>query len=731
MYRTSIEGKALMANRALANTLGYASVEEYLREMNDSAHQVWVNPEQRAEYISLLDKQDIIQGYECQMKKKDGTPIWVSLNARIVRDEAGNKIYSEGFTEEITNRKNAESELKRQNQLFDSLINNLSIGVFMVDAPTGKPLIANKSALQLLGRGILPDTNKQNLAEVYKAFKDKTNQPYPVDEMPIVRGMYGEYSHIDDMIVDRPDGTKTHLQIFGSPVKDDEGNVWASLVSFEDITNRKQAEQALKESEAKYRTLADNTEDIINRFDRNYKHLYASPSAFKLTGIKHQDYIGKSHRDLGFPTENCDLWEKSIQSVFDSGKSNNILVEFEGKTGKVYLDWLLSPEFDSENNIISVLGHVRDITEIMKIEQALKYSKQQYEHLFEFSGASMIIQDIEGKYLMVNKTAAQHFGLPDSEIIGKSIFDFFPAELALNYYNQNKILIETDGHKEYEDSFELNGKLKTFFIIDQCLKDENGKNYALLSSSIDITERKLVEEELKSSREELRNFSTYLLKVRENERADITLEIHDSIAQFLVALKVEMGLYLKKMSNGIDVVKTEEVKAKMEQLVSKVEITLKSARMIMNGLRPEQLELLGLVEATEVHLHNFEEIHHIKCYFENSVSEPITHQEQSIVLFRILQESFTNIIKHANANTVTVKLTKLESNLMLEVIDNGVGFDEKCMFKPDSYGLISMREQVKRLNGIFTISSQIGKGTLVHVEIPYKELKKSKTLIGK
>ena len=176
IYRTSIDGKALMANSALATMLGYASPEEYLREMNDAAHQVWFSPEQRDEYISLLEKQDIIKGYECQMKKKDGTPVWVSTNAKIVRDEAGNKIYSEGFTEEITNRKKIETELKHQNQLFDSLINNLSIGVFMVESPTGKPLIANKSALHLLGRGILPDASKQNLAEVYKAFKNNTNQ---------------------------------------------------------------------------------------------------------------------------------------------------------------------------------------------------------------------------------------------------------------------------------------------------------------------------------------------------------------------------------------------------------------------------------------------------------------------------------------------------------------------------------------------------------------------------
>ena len=97
------------------------------------------------------------------------------------------------------------------------------MGVFMVEAPSGKPLIANDAALTLLGRGVLPDTTRQNLADVYKAFKNNTNNPYPVDEMPIVRGMMGEHVHIDDMVVVRPDGTQTLLEIFGSPVKNDNG----------------------------------------------------------------------------------------------------------------------------------------------------------------------------------------------------------------------------------------------------------------------------------------------------------------------------------------------------------------------------------------------------------------------------------------------------------------------------------------------------------------------------
>ena len=133
MYRTSIEGRSLMANPALATMLGYNSTDEYLMEMNDSANQVWFDGSQRSKYISLLEKHNIIKGYECQLKQKNGNPIWVSLNAKMVQDENGNNIYSEGFIEEINERKKAEFELiaakekaEESNNLKTAFLNNIS-----------------------------------------------------------------------------------------------------------------------------------------------------------------------------------------------------------------------------------------------------------------------------------------------------------------------------------------------------------------------------------------------------------------------------------------------------------------------------------------------------------------------------------------------------------------------------------------------------------------------------
>ncbi len=151
---------------------------------------------------------------------------------------------------DITAQKETETYLEHQNQLMNTLLDNIQLGVFMVSYPTGKPLLANKRAIELLGRGIMDNVDKTTLSEVYQAFKYGTDELYPPHEMPIVKGLNGETHAIDDMVVVHPDGTKILLEVFGSPVKDSMGNIIASIVSFSDITDRKknelQLQQALK-----------------------------------------------------------------------------------------------------------------------------------------------------------------------------------------------------------------------------------------------------------------------------------------------------------------------------------------------------------------------------------------------------------------------------------------------------------------------------------------------------
>ncbi len=150
---------------------------------------------------------------------------------------------SEELDKAETDRKYTEDALVEQNRLMSVLLNNLRVGVFMVEAPSGRPLLANRAAKDLLGRGIVKGSLGDNLAEVYEAYQLGTDDLYPVDQMPIFKGLQGSSHTVDDMVVVHPDGKKVLLEVFGSPVRDMRGNVIASLVSFSDITERKKTEE--------------------------------------------------------------------------------------------------------------------------------------------------------------------------------------------------------------------------------------------------------------------------------------------------------------------------------------------------------------------------------------------------------------------------------------------------------------------------------------------------------
>jgi signal transduction histidine kinase len=242
-----------------------------------------------------------------------------------------------------------------------------------------------------------------------------------------------------------------------------------------------------------------------------------------------------------------------------------------------------------------------------------------------------------------------------------------------------------------------------------------------IGDSIDknISERKQAEEALKESKEQLRNFASNLQLVREDERTNLAREIHDSLAQYMVALKMDIGMYKKKLSKANEAIPAAEVIVEMDKLIVQVDNANKTARMIMNGLRPEQLELLGFVAAAEVHINDFMETHHINCLFKNGTRELIIDKEPALALFRILQESFNNVLKHSMANHITVTLASLNGNLEMEIVDDGVGFDVNHNGRTDSYGIVGMKERANLLGGNFEITSKVGKGTKVRVEIPY------------
>ena len=266
---------------------------------------------------------------------------------------------------EIKDRKQAEENLESQHQLMDTLLNNLQVGVFMVEAPSGRPLIANRRAIELLGRGIMDSANKTNLAEIYRAYKYGTDEIFPKDELPIILGLTGKSHSVDDLEVIHPCGDRILLEVAGSPVRDSKGQVIASLVSFSDITSRKRMEKALQDSEQNMASVLNNTQDCVVRIDKNLRYIFANPIMYKMTGLSVEKFLGKTNEELGMPEELCSFWKEKHEAVFSSGKPITFEFNFSTVTnGERIFQAIVTPEFNKDDNVETIISFIRDITDL-------------------------------------------------------------------------------------------------------------------------------------------------------------------------------------------------------------------------------------------------------------------------------------------------------------------------------------------------------------------------------
>ena len=237
----------------------------------------------------------------------------------------------------------------------------------------------------------------------------------------------------------------------------------------------------------------------------------------------------------------------------------------------------------------------------------------------------------------------------------------------------------------------------------------------------DITEGKQVEEELKSSREQLRNLSAHLQSIMEKERMNIAREIHDELGQALTVLKMDL-FWLNNQLPKDQKLLFEKTKS-MSELIDK---TVKTVQRISAELRPGLLDDLGLAAAIEWQAEEFQKRTGIKCEVILDPVDIILDQDISTAVFRIFQEALMNVFRHANATNVEVSLDEKADKILLKVKDNGKGITEKQISNPESFGLIGIRERVHLLGGYVKIIGIRDKGTTITVTIPLN--KNGKTL---
>jgi signal transduction histidine kinase len=230
--------------------------------------------------------------------------------------------------------------------------------------------------------------------------------------------------------------------------------------------------------------------------------------------------------------------------------------------------------------------------------------------------------------------------------------------------------------------------------------------------AIDVTPQKRAEQELRASREELRELSSHQARVREDERATIAREIHDDIGSTLTGVKFELA-WLKGRRAG-----DAELARHFDQMDHLVDAVIASSTRIMHNLRPGILDE-GIVAALDWQARTFSQRTGVPCVFVSSHDDIALGADSAVDVFRVCQEALNNIAKHAAASRVDVNLVAGDGELVLEVVDDGRGVASVDMAKRGHFGLRGMRERALALGGAVDVARRAHGGTAVTLRIPF------------
>jgi PAS domain S-box-containing protein len=348
-----------------------------------------------------------------------------------------------------------------------------------------------------------------------------------------------------------------------------------------------------------------------------------------------------------------------------------------------------------------------------KMEEELLSSEEKYRLLAEQSDVGVGFYSPEGMILYFNTQALKNMGGKAEDYIGKSLIEVFGKKEGTRFINRIREEIRLNKSLVFEDYFESPTGKYWFSSSHSVVCNSKGEVIGVQVVSHDISERKLFEEKLNQATLELRELTRHLLDVREEERTLIARDLHDDLGQKLTALNMDISWLKSRIG-----VQSRTVENKFHQMSLLISGTIESIQKLSYGLRPSILDDLGLIPAIEWQTRDFGKASGIKTKFFQSPQNLSFNGKISLVVFRIVQETLTNVARHSGATRVVVRLNFEDNLLEVSIKDNGKGIDQKEIESSKSFGLIGMRERVSAIGGELKITSSKGEGTIVALSVP-------------
>ena len=472
----------------------------------------------------------------------DGSIGWQEWTDQVVRDEAGQVVEFQSVGRDITERKRAEEALRESEERLRAIVDNAPFGAHLYELESDERLVfvgANRSADQILG----VDHQQFIGKTIEEAFPPLVETEIPDAYRRVAAS--GESFQMNQVDYDEA-GISGAFEIHAFKTGEQR-----MAVFFRDITERKQAEEALQISEDRYRRLAENAPDIIFRYVLSPvpKLEYINPAVEMISGYTTEECYADPLLMLNMAhPEDAYLMAELMQSLGPLDKP--VIMRWIGKDGVVrWMESRIVPVYDESKQLVAVEGLTRDITERKLAEGELRKEKERAQGYLDIAGVLFIALDAQGRVTLANRRACELLGLPEEEVLGKNWFDnFLPPALrqtVKDVYNQ-LIAGEIEAVEYFENPIvTVNGEERLIAWHNTLLFDAEGKIIGTLSSGEDITERKQVEEEIQQKNKSL----VALLEISQSftKTLDLTTVLQAIVDSATYLVELDSGaIYLLK-----------------------------------------------------------------------------------------------------------------------------------------------------------------------------------------
>ena len=654
--------------------------------------------------------------------RKDGTRRFVSLSISAIKDADGKPVGIAGIAHDINPVKLTEAARLETEDRLKMVQEAAWIGIWDWSVP-GSSATCSEQYFHIYGLPASETTMSyaQWLSTVHPEDRDRVRAYHE----NLLRGTgQGEAG----FRIIWPDGG-VHWIVGKAKMHSNAAGETARVIGINlDVTQLREAEQALRESEERYANLFHSMSQAVFYLDGEGVVLSANPAAERLLGLTIGEMSQRRRSDLRLRATKEDGTPISAEEFpsMVALRTGSVLLDVVLRIWNARTDephWVSVDVFPrvraGETKPYQVHGICRDITAQMEATARLRASEERCRLLVEHGLEVIGVIDAAATVMYLSPSVERVFGYPPDLLVGTNAMEYVHPDdrpavqnaLKATLYSRKGTAVTLPLRLRHRDG----GWRSVESTAANCLRVKGLRG--IVVNLRDISERARYEEQLRMSHDQLRQLAARVESAREEERARISREVHDEFGQMLSVLKLDLeNLASQHRPRGV------EARRKFDKLVAAmvrgIDLSVNTVRRIAAELRPAVFQDLGLGAALKWQLQEFASRTGIRCRPRGLHHNAALAAEPSLAVFRIFQEILTNVVRHANATILEVAVDTGRNWFTLRVSDNGRGFDPKLLSPSHSLGLLGMRERAGLYGGTIEWSGRPTGGTTVTVRLP-------------